>query len=540
MSRKDYVRTLTLDMAGEQTQLLAENTVKVTSPMLGNSGLPHLESASVRVPGSTFSFVASVGADDERSVSLQQLNEYGQVMQESKILRDLVDRPSILGIYSSPSDPGEVSVMCLAQQRGRGNPDVLRVVAKSGSVSVTMRVSSFMLDNHTKWIFGSTNPYFHSPGVIYVLNVIQPDQTFKRTLVVQNLETRQITPLVTEVEEVGTSSLAPMGQSLYALGSVEYDNPLSPSEGRPFLSIIDGSQAIPAIAREELSLEPIVSMDPMTPSGVPQRFVKEASAGAASVAGSSSLGKAIFAANVESETKVLGNTRFSTMLWVSDTMTRDDSSTSLTPAQEPVVQSEWKLSPQSLYGVSKEGFWIMRARPQNNGVDYQELFLDADHAKLGAAPLSDEDVERTYMRLNITGAENTVMGYRTSPFTVPRGHEIERINLSARVQVNVKDSGRVRLGFTLGSLDGNFPSVMPSELFGLRTWEYTQNSSRQTHDLFSADVPMQSIFGPGKSLVSPLVGGGLLGGLYIAESTSTEAAVVISDLKIKVWTRPSS
>ena len=29
MSRKDYVRTLTLDMAGEQTQLLAENTVKV-------------------------------------------------------------------------------------------------------------------------------------------------------------------------------------------------------------------------------------------------------------------------------------------------------------------------------------------------------------------------------------------------------------------------------------------------------------------------------------------------------------------------------
>lgn len=51
---------------------------------------------------------------------------------------------------------------------------------------------------------------------------------------------------------------------------------------------------------------------------------------------------------------------------------------------------------------------------------------------------------------------------------------------------------------------------------------------------------MQSIFGPGKSLVSPLVGGGLLGGLYIAESTSTEAAVVISDLKIKVWTRPSS
>ena len=86
MSRKDYVRTLTLDMAGEQTQLLAENTVKVTSPMLGNSGLPHLESASARVPGSTFSFVASVGADDERSVSLQQLNEYGQVMQELSLI----------------------------------------------------------------------------------------------------------------------------------------------------------------------------------------------------------------------------------------------------------------------------------------------------------------------------------------------------------------------------------------------------------------------------------------------------------------------
>lgn len=325
---RDFVRTVLVDCSAPVPVVVSAQVQAAAHVALGMSGTYARGPRSLYSKPALTSVVAGPPVSGPHTLNLQTFDPTGNMLAETTLLADTgaeVMAADLYGLYLNPVDPTEVSAMVCYQNSGDTAPTVAQVkVTGLGTNTLTTAVAathvSLMGGDGVVWLYGATDPYSASPGLLYGF---YDDTIFPlgsgSTVVAQAYDQNGTQSVLgADVLDPDASFGQPMGKARYVfeVKGLPWGTSGQDTHGT-VLQVVDYSTpTAPEITQLPLPTDFVLAQDPVDDTNGILTYLDDLPGGSSATSLDSSRGLVLHARNTVQDTRYANNLRYSTVLWL--------------------------------------------------------------------------------------------------------------------------------------------------------------------------------------------------------------------------------
>lgn len=324
---RNFVRTVLVDCSAPVPAVVSTQVQAAAHLALGTSGTYARGPRSLYSKAALTSVVAGPPVSGTHTLNLQTFDPTGALLAETSLLADTGTEAmaaDLYGLYLNPADPTEVSAMICYQNTGDAAPTVAQVkITGVGTKALTTSTSatyvSLVGSTDVVWLYGATDPYSASPGLLYGL---YDDTVFPlgagASVSAQSYADGTQASLGLDPLDPDSAFGTPMGKARYVFevtglpwGTTGQDT------HQTVLQVLDYSTpAAPSVTQVPLPTDFVLDQDPVDDHNAILTYLDDLPGGSSTTALDASSGLVLHARNMVQDTRYAENLRYSTVLWL--------------------------------------------------------------------------------------------------------------------------------------------------------------------------------------------------------------------------------